>query len=149
MPTKKTAKKKSTKKTVKKKVTAKKKSTKKTTKKKSTVKEAKVKPILNQQVVDKLIDKAKVRGFITEVEIVHAFPQVEEYLEEYEKFLNRVDQLGLTIAEQESGFLVTPDEVKPVKKGKGSTRSKKVIDISDISSDSIQMYLREIGKVSL
>lgn len=149
MSTKKTAKKKSTKKTAKKKVRAKKKSTKKTTKKKTTIKEAKVKPVLDQQVVDKLIDKAKVRGFITEVEIVHVFSEVEEYLDEYEKFLNRVDQLGLTIAEQESSFLVTPDEVKPVKKGKGSTRSKKVIDISDISSDSIQMYLREIGKVSL
>ena len=147
MPTKKTAKKKSTKKTAKKKITTKK-TAKKTTKKKSAVKD-KVKPVLDQQVVDKLIGKAKVRGFITEVEIVHAFPEVEEYIDEYEKFLNRVDKLGLAIAEQESGFLLTPSEIKPIKKGKGSVKKKKVIDISDISTDSIQMYLREIGKVSL
>lgn len=120
-------------------------------KKKRVIEKAvKIKAVLDQDHVEKLIGKGKTRGFITETEILHTFPEIEEYLDEYEKFLIKADQLGLTIVESETGILVTEEQREKVLSQVGlNTKQRKRIDISDISSDSIQMYLREIGKVSL
>jgi len=143
------------KKTVKKKVskTTKKKVVKKKTAKKTGLKKKKVNKVKvfpNQEDIEKLVTKGKTRGFITETEILHTFPEIEEYLDEYEKFLIQVDRLGLSIVESETGILTSEDQRAEILDQVGlSTKQKKRIDISDISSDSIQMYLREIGKVPL
>ncbi|OGY45715.1 MAG: RNA polymerase sigma factor RpoD [Candidatus Buchananbacteria bacterium RIFCSPHIGHO2_01_FULL_39_8] len=100
--------------------------------------------------IEGLIKKAKSRGFITETEILYIFPELEEYLFEYEKLLNELDDLGISIIESQSGFLASKEERgEALEKIGAQVNSKKRIDIGDISSDSIQMYLREIGKVSL
>lgn len=113
-------------------------------------KEAKLKVFPKTEGVERLVNKGKMRGFVTETEILHTFPEVEEYVDEYEKFLNKVDQLGLTIVETESGLLITETKRLEILDKIGiSKKQKKRIDISDISADSIQMYLREIGKVPL
>ncbi|MFA6255524.1 MAG: sigma-70 family RNA polymerase sigma factor [Patescibacteria group bacterium] len=104
----------------------------------------------NPEVIERLINKGRSRGFITETEVLHTFPEVEEYLDEYEKFLQKVDHLGLTLIESESGILASPEKRLEILEKVGlSKKQKKRIDISDISADSIQMYLREIGKVPL
>jgi RNA polymerase primary sigma factor len=107
--------------------------------------------VFDAQNIDKLINKGRTRGFITETEVLHTFPEVEEYLEEYEKFLNKIDQLGLVFVETEAGILETKEKRNELldRVGISPASSKKKIDISDISADSIQMYLREIGKVPL
>ncbi|MFA5022337.1 MAG: sigma-70 family RNA polymerase sigma factor [Patescibacteria group bacterium] len=112
--------------------------------------ELKPKVFFNPANVDHLISKGKTRGFITETEILHIFPEVEEYVEEYEKFLYRLDQLGLATVDSETGLLDSKEKRNEILEKIGlSSNSKKKIDISDISADSIQMYLREIGKVPL
>ena len=99
---------------------------------------------------DRLINKGKIRGFITETEVLHVFPEVEEYLDEYENFLQKVDQFGLTLVESESGIFATKERrLEILEKAGLGKKQKKRVDISDISADSIQMYLREIGKVPL
>ncbi|MFA6322785.1 MAG: sigma-70 family RNA polymerase sigma factor [Candidatus Buchananbacteria bacterium] len=111
---------------------------------------AKVKAFLDNETIDRLIKKGQTRGFITENEILHTFSEVEEYVDDYEKFLNKIDKLGLAVVETDVGMLSTKERRQEVleKIGLGSKQKKK-IDISDISADSIQMYLREIGKVPL
>jgi len=110
----------------------------------------KVKVTLDPERVTKLINKGRTRGFITETEILHTFPEVEEYLEDYEKFLNTIEQLGMVVVESEDGILAPKEKRLKVLDQVGLTaKQKKKLDISDISADSIQMYLREIGKVSL
>ncbi len=110
----------------------------------------KAKATVSEGLIDRLIQKGSMRGFITETEILHTFPEVEEYIEEYEKFLYRVDQIGLVLIESESGILDDASKRAEILKKVGlSKEQKKRIDISDISADSIQMYLREIGKVPL
>jgi RNA polymerase primary sigma factor len=110
----------------------------------------KAKPVLLEAEVEKLINKGRIRGFITETEILHVFPEVEEYIEEYEKFLYRIDQLGVSFVEIESGILEPAEKRNEILERIGAiSKSRKKIDISDISADSIQMYLREIGKVTL
>jgi RNA polymerase primary sigma factor len=113
-------------------------------------KKIKIKAELNQEFINRLVQKGGMRGFITETEILYAFPEVEEYVDEYEKFLYRVDQLGLVLIESETGLLDDPLKRAEILKKVGLGKDqKKRIDISDISADSIQMYLREIGKVPL
>ena len=114
----------------------------------------------NQEEIDKLINKGRSRGFITEEEIVLYFPDIEEYVEQYEDFLDDLDNNGVQIFERKGGFLdgfSTPNvavETSAKSKAKSKKESTSLLmsgqlDLSDISADSIQMYLREIGQVSL
>lgn len=148
--TQKTTKKTAAKKTTTKKKTAKKKSPAKTTRKK-TKKPATRKKVEkpNEEQLDLLIKKGRSRGFITEQEILHTFPEVEEYLSLYEEFLNELDKHGLQVVESRTGVLTTGPEKAEILEKIGITKDKKRLDLSDISEDSIQMYLREIGKVPL
>ncbi len=94
--------------------------------------------------LDLLIKKGRSRGFVTELEISSVFPDLEEYLPAYEEFLDRLESAGIRIEEFRGGYLgsiKTPEE-----KEKEKTHH---VDLADISADSIQMYLREIGKVAL
>ncbi len=84
-----------------------------------------------------LMERGRMRGFVTYDEILKAFPTIESdvnFLEElYEKFSTaRIDVL-------EGGGMLEITEEDPVK---GYARS-------DSQYDSIQMYLREIGKYPL
>jgi len=133
-----------------KKIVAKKAIKKKAIKKPEKSPQIKIKAILDQEAVDRLINKGRIRGFITETEILHIFSEAEEYLEDFEKFLNTIDKLGLSIVENDIGILTTKEKRQEILEKIGlGTKQKKKIDISDISADSIQMYLREIGKVPL
>ncbi len=121
--------------------------------------------------VENLHKKGLMRGFVTEMEIMHVFDEVEEYLPVYEEFLNRVEKDGIQIIEMKEGLLGKKSErddaltqlriVNKDKEGKKEAKkdsktpgktAKKVdrkVDLMDISTDSIQMYLREIGKIPL
>jgi len=87
-----------------------------------------------------LMAKGRVRGFITENEIVYAFPHLERYFNDYEKFLDQLEKTGLEIKESEREFLGRKIEEK---------KEEFSFDLSQLSEDSIQMYLKEVGKVSL
>ncbi len=102
---------------------------------------------------DALQRKAKQRGFITEGEIMYSFPDLEEYLPDVEDFLAHLELLGLRVVEN-TNILGNVDEAPPPmtkkeKKAKEKEMDMSRLDLSDISGDSIQMYLREIGKVPL
>lgn len=167
--TKKAATKKATKKTVKKttkkaatKSTAKK--TTKTTKSQSTKKKAaepkkaaapKVKyvkePAPEEMVLRGLISQGRMRGFLTEKEVLHSFKFLEDYIDVYEDFLEDLDTNSLEVVEAPSGLLGATNKEKRKETLTKITKNPDVMNfnLSDISSDSIQMYLREIGKVPL
>ncbi len=90
-----------------------------------------------------LLEKGKSRGFVTELELVGVFPEAEEYLAHYEEFLDALEAAGVRIEELRGGFLGA------MKSAPEKEKEKAQIDLSEISADSIQMYLREIGKVPL
>ena len=104
------------------------------------------------ELLNMLVIKARTRGFVTETEILHSFPQVEDYIFDYELFLERLQKNSVTIVEEMDSFL---DEASNIKKAKqldeiiGTEKDRLKFDISELSADSIQMYLREIGKVPL
>ncbi len=100
-----------------------------------------------QKEAQNLLEKAKSRGFITENELLYTFCDVENYLKDYEDFLDYLELLGILVKESSESIL-GHKEVKKEKKGK-KARAVKVYEVKDSYSDSIQMYLREIGGTPL
>jgi len=144
--TKKAIVKKITKKTVIKKRPAKKKILKKKNIKQAVKKEV-FKP--SEEQISNLIAKGSSRSFITETELLYIFPEVEEYVFEFELFLEKLQQNGVQIVE-DTGRILDINEDSINKSGLNDVIGKKEFtDLSKLSSDSIQMYLKEIGKVNL
>lgn len=120
-------------------------------KKPAKIKEEAPKPVVpTDEEIGVLIKKTKIRGFITEQEIFLLFPEIEECIEKYEQFLDDLEMASIPVAEAPSllakpGSLLAPETAKKTPK---ITLSES-LDLGDISADSIQMYLREIGKVPL
>ncbi|MDP3964735.1 MAG: RNA polymerase sigma factor RpoD [bacterium] len=107
----------------------------------------KTKAEVSPAALDALIRKGRQRGFVTEKEILYSLPELEEYVDEYERLLDRFEDQGVAVAESDAGILDT-HEAQNALSEKSKTDMQRY-DLSDISDDSIQMYLREIGKVPL
>ncbi|HNW09304.1 MAG TPA: sigma-70 family RNA polymerase sigma factor [bacterium] len=108
----------------------------------------------DEQAIENLIKKGRSRGFITEQETLIALPELEEYVERYEDLLEILDQQNIALVE--GGGLFASVIKKEAPKPEPDKDKKKVkvlaagdINLGDISADSIQMYLREIGRVPL
>jgi len=119
-----------------------------------------------KQEAKNLIQKGKTRGFITEDEILYSMSNIENCIKEFERFLDVLDIIGIELIETTEAIFGTAkakkEEPKEVVKDTKKTKVKKTKDGVDIkipllkkleaelvSSDSIQMYLREIGSVAL
>jgi RNA polymerase primary sigma factor len=100
-----------------------------------------------------MMKKAKQRSFITEGELLYAFPDLEDYLQDVEDFLATLEKLGLRVVENTNILGDVDDSPVALTKKEKKAKEKEIdmsrLDLSDISGDSIQMYLREIGKVPL
>jgi len=117
--------------------------------------------ILISPTVQELLRKGQQVGFVTEEEIMRAIPNIEDNIEALELFYDKLASRGLRIEEPVSSLIdydlpsAKDKEIKPKSKkepiGKKShhKEDETTIDISNISNDSVQMYLREIGKVHL
>ena len=86
---------------------------------------------------ESLMERGRQRGFVTYDEILKAFPNVEEDVMHLEELYEKFSTAGIDVLE--GGGLLEIAEEAPEK---GYSRS-------DSSYDSIQMYLREIGKYPL
>ncbi len=97
------------------------------------------------------IKKGRNRGFLTEVEVLKAMPSPEQYLDLYEGFLDALEKNGVSIVEPSTSFLGNKTHQQAVlKEFQGEQPDMDMpFDLGSISSDSIQMYLREIGKIPL
>jgi RNA polymerase primary sigma factor len=99
--------------------------------------------------VDVLVRRAMARGFLTEAEVTHALPELEDNVAAVEKLLDVLDSKGLELVDQEvASVWQQAVEVARVKTKKEEQQAESY-NLGDIYDDSIQMYLREIGKTSL
>jgi RNA polymerase primary sigma factor len=98
-----------------------------------------------------LIRKGRNRGFVTDIELGRVITRPECYIDLYEGFLEVMDKQGVTLVESNAGLLGNKtEETQVLKQFQGEQPDMDVpFDLSQISSDSIQMYLREIGKIPL
>jgi RNA polymerase primary sigma factor len=107
------------------------------------------KPVVNESLLAALRQKTRARMFVTETELLYTFPEVEEYIVKFEEFLDEIDDMGGKVVETGSSILDFHTNKKEVDEKSSSSSDKRRLDLTDISADSIQMYLREIGKVPL
>lgn len=111
---------------------------------------------LIQGAIDELFAKGKQRGFVTEDEIIHVMPDMEDTVDDVENLYEKFETAGIRVLNSDE--LLRMDA--PLK-DKKSTNSKEAVSRTDYlvhpregeedgnSSDLVQMYLREIGRVKL
>ncbi|MFA5210938.1 MAG: sigma-70 family RNA polymerase sigma factor [Patescibacteria group bacterium] len=108
-----------------------------------------------EEQINNLIQKGRNRGFLTEREILDLFSRLECYVDVYEYFLNLIDKNSISVVEAQEGLLGNrrmerKQEVMTSLQGEQKESANSLIfDFNNLNQDSIQMYLREIGKVPL
>lgn len=124
---------------------AKKVKTKKTSKKKVSKKKSestKKKAVISESGVLQLIEKGRHRSFVTHAEIISAFPSIEKDISSLEALYDRLESLNINVVESTKVF----DD----KEAKVFEEKKRIeTEFSDSASDSVQMYLKEIGQYPL
>jgi RNA polymerase primary sigma factor len=113
-----------------------KKAAKKAPAKKVKKRQKKVINVITPEKLDELVKKGKTRGFVTFSEILNYFPNIEENMVELDQMFNKLEQLSIDIKDSK-GYLDTTDTTK--KKGRKRASTGKI--------DSIQSYLKEIGRI--
>ncbi len=99
--------------------------------------------------VDDLVRRAVARGFLTEAEVVHALPELEENIPAVENLMDKLDAKGLDLVDQENASVWQQAVELARVKTKKEEQVAESYNLGDIYDDSIQMYLREIGKTPL
>src|SRR3989344_5921393 len=146
--TKKSLKKKSSAKKLKTKAKAKAKPTKKTSKPTRTKRAISTTPKKNKDAISEsaiaaIIEKGRHRGFITQVEVLNTFPNIEKDINGLEALYERLEGANINIIE--SGRVFEEEKVKEY-----DEKKKIETEFGESStSDSVQMYLKEIGQYSL
>lgn len=88
--------------------------------------------------VQTLIEKGRIRGFITHSEILDMFPKIERDIEGLEYLYDQLEKAGIETKETK-GYLEAEAKEKPEKLGSMIGLEGKI--------DSVQMYLKEIGRI--
>lgn len=94
---------------------------------------------INDKALTDLINKGRPRGFVTDNEILYAFPNIEQSVEFLEEVYERLEKANIKIVETTGLIDVTTDANGKVDIG---------LDTSDLP-DAVQLYLKEIGKTPL
>lgn len=94
--------------------------------------------------LEPLLNKGRARGFVTHNEIMKMFPDIEEDIVFLDYLYSRLEGEGIDIIEN-LDLLETDDD----KKGKKSSKDTGLLGLNSKSTDSVQMYLKEIGKIPL
>ena len=110
--------------------------------------------------VQKLIEKGRERGFVTEQELMQALPNAEEDVLLLDEIYTIFLDLGIDVIDVKDAMIWNQkkasdgDDAAAIKEAEEIDEAKlrqidKDIQLSEIANDSIRMYLCEIGKVDL
>ncbi|TSC90269.1 MAG: sigma-70 family RNA polymerase sigma factor [Parcubacteria group bacterium Gr01-1014_2] len=103
---------------------------------------SKKREIFSEDKISQLILKSRHRGFVTEAEILQNFPEIEKDIAGLEKLYERLESANINIIE--SGKVLEEEKIKEFEKDKQLEK-----DLSELGADSVQLYLREIGRYPL
>ena len=93
--------------------------------------------IFPEEKVEVLLERGRSRGFVSTGEILYFFPEIEKDIPGLEKLYQNLEKEGIEVLARKEFLTEIP--------GKEELRKK----IPQAKIDSIQMYLREIGKISM
>ena len=105
-----------------------------------------------RDLIGDLVARGKQRGFVTEDEILHAVPDAEQNIEELESLYERLEEVGVRVMSSDEMLKIETDKISEnleVEKKDGRRKKVEPEAPEDASSDLVQMYLREIGRVGL
>ena len=111
------------------------------------VTKADLKKEFSEERVETIIKKGKDRGFITYSEILSAFPHVEHDIMFLEDLYSRLDNAGVDVLEGRELLELPKDPEAKVGKREAKRLLKEEHEL--LGSDSVQMYLKEIGRIQL
>jgi RNA polymerase primary sigma factor len=98
--------------------------------------------IISEAAVQQLVEKGKSRGFVTHAEILGSFPNIEKDIKGLEVLYDRLEGLSINVIESSRVF--------DAKEAKVYEEKKRIeTEFDDSASDSVQMYLKEIGRYPL
>lgn len=101
-----------------------------------------VKDIFEKKEITGLISRGKERGFVTEDEILQVFPEAEKNIGDLEVIYDELEKLSIRIEGK-------PAELINFRIEKDKKEKETVESSGGDAADSVQMYLREIGRTSL
>ncbi len=119
-----------------------------------------------EDAMTELLARGKQRGFVTEDEIIHILPDIEQDLDHLENLYEKLETSGVRIVDSEEilKFDATNESVKVSKTKKTKEKKEKLSEVKEEktiskdkmmdlgeenTSDLVQMYLKEIGRVGL
>ena len=94
-----------------------------------------------------VLKRGRDRGFVTYSEILYYFPNIEEDVLLLEDLYARLEKENIQILETQE--LIEEVDNKKTKKVAHQRKKEQEIDFDQLSQDSVQMYLREIGRIPL
>src|SRR3989338_7466626 len=97
--------------------------------------------------IDALLKRGRERGFVTYSEILYYFPNIEEDILLLENFYGRLEKENIGVLESKELIEKTKQVVETSHRGR--KKREEAIDFDQLSQDSVQMYLREIGRIQL
>ncbi|HDH09777.1 MAG TPA: sigma-70 family RNA polymerase sigma factor, partial [Chloroflexi bacterium] len=97
-------------------------------------------------VVAELLEKAEAQGYLTPDDILDAFPEAEENLDQLEDLFAYIQDAGIEIYDDKAEV----ENAKIAEGVKGDGQGESVLDLTAISSDdTIGLYLKEMASVPL
>lgn len=99
---------------------------------------------LNRSQLQELIDRGRDRGYVTDTEVLHYFPRIEEDVTFLEQIYSDLDNAGIKVIET-SQLIDVPSEKDEI----SERELKAATEFEEGMPDSVQMYLKEIGKAPL
>src|SRR3989344_1886893 len=100
------------------------------------------KGLISESAVLALVEKGRSRGFVTQAEVLNSFPSIEKDIKGLEALYERLESANINIIE--SGRVFEEEKVKEY-----DEKKKIETEFGDVASDSVQMYLKEIGRYPL
>jgi len=98
--------------------------------------------VISDEQIKELIARGRQRGFITESEFLHFFPHIERDIDKLEDVYRQMESANVKLVE--TGNLIenspAPEQLKD---------KELMAGLDETTLDSVQMYLREIGRVPL
>ena len=110
-------------------------------------KRAKVKEAISSQnevLIAEVIKRGRSRGFITDAEILYHFPNIEEDISLLEEIYDRLAKSDIKVIETSALIPVVAEEIT-----KKELEEATVINETSEMPDSVQLYLKEIGRTPL
>ncbi len=99
---------------------------------------------INQEHLNELVTRGRSRGFVTDTEVLNAFPNIEENVGFLDEVYGRLEEAGIRVIET-AQLIESP-------KDKDEISVKELEEATQIHGelpDAVQMYLKEIGKTAL